>query len=93
MEIFLLLLGIPLLWLMLAPVRVAGRMRQHPVRTFGILSLLAFGGLVALFGLKSEDGVARTRAALMAATAPLPAKDTAPADYASADADLRALIE
>ena len=84
MEFFLLLLAVPLVWLMLLPVRAMGKVQQHPFRTAGILAILALGGFIALFGLRSDP--APTMVAQHAAAAPA-------ADYSSGDTALRALLE
>ena len=85
MELFLLLLVVPLVWLMLLPVRAMGKVQQHPFRTAGILAILAFGGFIALFGLRSDP--APTMFAQHSTTSP------AAVDYASGDTALRALLE
>jgi hypothetical protein len=86
MEFFLLLLVIPVVWLMLLPVRAMGKVQQHPFRTAAVLSLLAFGGLVAFFGLRTDPAPTQVAEAL-------PVIEPVSADYASGDTALRALLE
>ena len=86
MEFFLLLLLVPLVWLMLLPVRAMGKVQQHPFRTAGILAILAFGGFIVLFGLRAEP------APTMVAQH-MPVIEPVAADYASGDTALRALLE
>jgi hypothetical protein len=85
MEIFLLLLAIPVIWLMLLPVRAIGKVQQHPFRAAGILMILAFFGFVAFFGLRTDPEPT--------VVAALPVIEPVSADYASGDTALRALLE
>lgn len=89
MELFLLLMAVPLIWLLMLPVRAMGKVQQHPFKTAGILSLLGFGAFVALLGLKPGAPAPEVPAALVAQHAPV----ERPADYAAGDTALRALLE
>jgi hypothetical protein len=48
MELLLLLLLVPVIWLMLLPSRIAGTVRRHRVTTAAVLTALAIGGLLLL---------------------------------------------
>jgi hypothetical protein len=86
MEIFLLLLAVPVVWLMLLPVRAMGKVQQHPFRAAGILMILAFFGFVAFLGLRTDPKPTVVAEAL-------PVIKPVAADYASGDTALRALLE
>ena len=53
MELLLLLLAVPFIW-MLLPVRVMGRERRLPVRSFGLLALVVVGGVLIISTMKNE---------------------------------------
>jgi hypothetical protein len=73
MELMLLLLAVPVLWLMLLPVRVVGRVRRLPFMSAGFVTALLIAGWLTLTVLNG--------------------KSPNPADYASGDAALRAMLE
>jgi hypothetical protein len=54
MELLLLLLAVPFIWMLLLPVRVMGRERRLPVRSFGLLALVVVGGVLIISTMKSE---------------------------------------
>jgi hypothetical protein len=54
MELLLLLLAVPFVWMLLLPVRVMGRERRLPVRSAGILALVVVGGILVVTTMKRE---------------------------------------
>lgn len=48
MELLLLLLLIPVLWLVMLPSRIAGTLRRHRFAGAGVLGVIAVGGFVML---------------------------------------------
>jgi hypothetical protein len=54
MELLLLLLAVPFIWMLLLPVRVMGRARRLPVRSMGIMALIVVGGILVVTTMKSE---------------------------------------
>lgn len=47
MELLLLLLAVPILWVALWPARALGRIRRHPMAGAGIVALLLVSGWIA----------------------------------------------
>ncbi len=54
MELLLLLLAVPFMWMLLLPVRVLGGRRRLPIRSAGILALVVVGGVLIVTTMKSE---------------------------------------
>jgi hypothetical protein len=54
MELLLLLLAVPFIWMLLLPVRVMGRAQRLPVRSMGIMALIVVGGILVVTTMKSE---------------------------------------
>jgi hypothetical protein len=54
MELLLLLLAVPFIWMLLLPVRVMGRARRLPIRSFGIVALVVVGGVLIISTTNSE---------------------------------------